>query len=421
MSNSRQPVRILVAACAMLACSTAAKADAADFYSGKTVTMLVGVPPGGGYDAYTRLLARHMGDHIPGKPQVVVRNMPGAGGMVATNHLYNVAPKDGTTLGLFASSILFSPKLGEKRAQFQTDKFTWIGNIDQTIGTCVVSAASGIKSFDELFSKSAIFGAESPGAVNSIHPRGFNALFGTRIQIVNGYPGSTQVLLAMSRGEVQGGCGFALSSLKSTRRYDWEHGNIKVIIQTGFEKSDELKDVPHVYDYAKSEDDKKVMHVIYGTHALGRPLVGPPDIPADRVKALRDAFNATMKDQAFLAEAEKQGMPIDPSTGEQVEKIVAQFSSYPVAIYERATKILDAGEVVNVKLKEIEGSIKNVAKNTLTVADEGGKTIKLKINPDQTKVTVKGAKATVAELKEGVTCHFEYFGDDDLAPKADCK
>ncbi|MDP2358253.1 MAG: tripartite tricarboxylate transporter substrate-binding protein, partial [Beijerinckiaceae bacterium] len=380
MSNSASLARLLTTASVLIGCSLSTKAQEADFFTGKTLSLLVGVPPGGGYDAYTRLLARHMGRHVPGSPQVVVRNMPGAGGLVAANHLYNLATKDGTTLGLFASSVLFSPKLGEKRAQFDTGKFTWIGNIDQTIGTCVVSSTSSIQSFDELLSKSAIFGAESPSAVNSIHPRGFNALFGARIQIINGYPGSTQVLLAMSRGEVQGGCGFALSSLKSARRYDWEQGNIKAIIQTGFEKSEELKGVPHIYDYAKTEEDKKVMHVIYGTHALGRPLVAPPDLPSERVKSLRDAFNGTMKDPAFLAESDKSQMPIDPSTGEEVEKIVEMFSSYPSDIYDRAKKILEAGEVVNVQLKEMHGTIQSIARNSLSVSDSSGKVIKLTVS-----------------------------------------
>jgi tripartite-type tricarboxylate transporter receptor subunit TctC len=413
--------QVMVASFLTVCVAPVAHAQEADFFAGKNVSFLVGVPPGGGYDAYTRLLARHIGRLIPGSPQALVRNMPGAGGLVAANHLYNVAPKDGTTLGLFASSILFSPKLGEKRAQFETEKFIWIGNIDQTIGTCVVSAASNIKSFDELLTRSVVFGAESPGAVNSIHPRGFNALFGTRIQIINGYPGSTQVLLAMSRGEVQGGCGFALSSLKSARRYDWEQGNIKPIIQTGFEKSDELKGVPHIYDYAKSEDDKRVMHVIYGTHALGRPLVAPPGVPAERVTALRNAFNATMTDAAFLAEAQKAQMPVDPSTGEEVEKMVAMFAAYPAATYERAKAILEAGEVVNVRLKEMQGTIRSISRNSLSISDAAGKEIKVTVNANQTNVTLAGAQATVADLKEGTSCRVEYFGENDLAPKIDCK
>jgi len=314
----------------------------AAFYKGKSISAVIGYPPGGGYDVYMRTLARHIGRHIPGSPTVVPRNMPGAGSLVAANHLYNNAAKDGTVIGIFASSTLFSIKLGETRGQFEIDKFTWLGNVDQTIGTCVVHRRANIASFKELFTRNAVFGASGPTAVNSTHARGFNALLGTRIKVVNGYPSSTDVLLAMSRGEADGGCGYALSSLKTTRRQEWESGEIRVIVQTGFEKSAELKDVPHVYDFAKSEDDKRVMHLIYGTHALGRPISAPPGIPAERVKALRDAFNATMKDPMFLAEAAKQDMPIDPWTGDQTERVIAQFAGYPSAIYSRARSVLEA-------------------------------------------------------------------------------
>ena len=421
MSKSGQLGRVAAAACAMLACSTGAMADVAEFYKGKSITIIVGYPPGGGYDAYARALTKFMGRHIPGNPTLLMRNMPGAGSLVAANHIYNSAAKDGTVVGMFASSTLFSIKMGETKAQYEMDKFTWIGNMDQTIGTCVVSAASKITSLQELTSKSAIFGASGPTAVNSIHARAFNSLLGTRIQVVNGYPGSTHVLLAMSRGEVQGGCGFALSSLKTTRRADWDSGEIKPIIQTGYEKSDELKGVPHIYDFAKNEDDKKIMNVIYGTHALGRPISGPPGIPADRVEALRKAFNATMIDPEFLAEAAKQDMPIAPWTGEQTEKFIAQFAAYPPAVYARAMKILEAGEVVNVKLKTIEGSVSNVEKKMLTVDTGAGKAIKLEVDARETTVTIAGAKAAAADLKQGMSCRFEYFGENDLAPKADCK
>jgi tripartite-type tricarboxylate transporter receptor subunit TctC len=263
---------------------TDASDDVLAFYKGKAITATIGYPPGGGYDIYMRALARHISRHIPGNPSVVPRNMPGAGSLVAANYVYNTAAKDGTVIGIFASSTLFSVKLGETNGNFEIDKFTWIGNMDQTIGTCVVHRRSNIASFRDLSGRKAVFGASGPTAVNSIHVRGFNALLGTRIQIVNGYPSSTDVLLAMSRGEVDGGCGFALSSLKTSRRQDWESGEIKAIIQTGFEKSDELKDVPHVYDYAKTEDDKKVMHLIYRTHALGGPS---PPLPVSRLTASR--------------------------------------------------------------------------------------------------------------------------------------
>jgi tripartite-type tricarboxylate transporter receptor subunit TctC len=399
-----------------------AQADVSGFYKGKTINGVIGYPPGGGYDLYMRTLARHMGRHLPGNPNIVPRNMPGAGSLVAANYIYNTAPKDGSAIGIFASSTLFSVKLGEKGGKFEIDKFTWIGNLDQTVGTCTVWHTSGIKSFEELMTRETIFGSSGPTAVNSTHARGFNALFGTRIKVINGYPSATSALLAMKRGEVQGGCGFALSSLKSTRAQEWASGDLKVVIQTGYEKNEkELKGVPHIYEYAKSDQDKQVMHLIYGTHILGRPISAPPALPADRARALRDAFNAMVKDPKFLAETEKLKLPIAPWTGEKVEEVIRQFAAYPKDIYDRTIKILEVGEVINVKLKTVEGKVASVKKRNLSVTDASGKTVKLRVHPKQTSATVGGKKAKATDIKAGMSCRFEYFGEGDLAPKVACQ
>ena len=236
-------------------------------------------------------------------------------------------------------------KLGETKGNFEIDKFTWIGNMDQTIGTCVVHKRANIASFQDLFARKAVFGASGPSAVNSIHVRGFNALLGTRIQIVNGYPGSTDVLLAMSRGEADGGCGFALSSLKTTRRQDWESGEIRAIIQTGFEKSDEASRT--FLTSTTTRRPRTTRRSCTCSMARTRSVVRSRPRPVFRlirVKALRDAFSATMKDPVFLAEAGKQDMPIDPWTGDQTEQVIVQFTSYPPAIYSRARTVLEAAE-----------------------------------------------------------------------------
>jgi tripartite-type tricarboxylate transporter receptor subunit TctC len=332
----------IAALAALLGSSGAATAQSVEeFYKGKTISAVIGHPPGGGYDVYMRVLARHIGRHIPGNPAVVLRNMPGAGSLIAANHLFNQAARDGTVIGLFASSSLFSVKFGAAQARFEIDRFTWIGNMDQTIGTCTVWHTSGINSLDDLRAKEVPFGASGPSSVNSVHARGLNALLGTQIKVIHGYPGSTNVLLAMERKEVAGGCGFALSSLKATHSSEWQSGQLKVFLQTGLNKSTELPGVPHLFDYAETDDDRKVMDLIYGTHVIGRPISAPPAIPADRVRALRDAFNATMKDKRFLDEAEKQSVPIDPWTGEETQKIIAKFAGYPDTIYARANKLME--------------------------------------------------------------------------------
>jgi tripartite-type tricarboxylate transporter receptor subunit TctC len=320
---------------------TATAQTVEQFYKGKTINAVIGHPPGGGYDVYMRVLARHIGRYIPGNPAVVLRSMPGAGSLIAANHLFNQAARDGTVIGLFASSSLFSVKFGTPQARFEIDKYTWIGNMDQTIGTCTVWHTAGVNSIDDLRANEAPFGASGPTSVNSVHARGLNALLGTRIKVIHGYPGSNNVLLAMERKEVAGGCGFALSSLKATHSSEWRSGQLKVFLQTGLTKSPELPNVPHLYDYAANDDDRKVMDLIYGTHVIGRPISAPPGVPADRVRALRDAFNATMKDKLFLEDAERQNIPIDPWTGDETEKIIARFAGYPATIYARANKLME--------------------------------------------------------------------------------
>lgn len=392
----------------------------AEFYKGRSITAVIGFAPGGGYNHYMRALSKFMPRHIPGNPTILSRNMPGGGSLIAANYIYNNAAKDGSVIGMFASSALFSKMLGETKAAFDIDKFTWIGNMDQTIGTCAIWHESGLKSFDDLYRREVVFGASGPSSVNSQHARVFNALLGTKVKVIHGYDGSTGVLLAMQRGELQGGCGFALSSLKATRRDDWQSGRLKVIIQTGREKSPELVGVPHLYDMAKSEDDKKVMDLIYGTHSLGRPVAAPPSLPADRIKVLRAAFDATTKDPEFLKDAETLHLPIDPWTGEQSEKFITQVASYSQAVADRAQKALEIGEVVNVQLKKLNGKISAIDKRALTIKDASGNETKVAIHPKNTKVSIAGKPSSVSQLKADMSCDLEYFGAGDLAPKMAC-
>lgn len=422
-TKNRQLVYAIAAAGALLAMSAGSVSaqTAAEFYKGRTMNIIIGFAPGGGYNHYMRALMRHMVRHIPGKPTMIARNMPGAGSLVAANYIYNTAPKDGSVMGIFASSTLFSKMMGEKKANFEISKFNWIGTIDKTVGTCTVWHKSGVNSFEDLYRRVVVFGASGPSAVNATHAWGFNALLGTRVKVINGYAGSTGVWLAMQRGEVDGGCGFALSSLKVARRKPWKEGALKVIIQTGRDKSPDLKGVPHLYDMAKTKDDKKVMDLIYGTHILGRPVSAPPGVPADRLKVLRAAFDATMKDPKFLAEAKKLRLSINPFTGVETEKMVAQFSSYPKNIVARATKALAVGGITRVKLKKFSGKITVIKKRRVTFTNGSGKTLQVKIHPRRTKLKIAGKKAKTQALKVDLTCSLSYFAAKDLAPRMACK
>lgn len=328
---------VAAAAVSMAVCATPAAAQSLeDFYKGKQINLIIGFAPGAGYDTYARLLARHYGNHMPGKPGVVVQNMPGAGSLKAANHIYNLAAKDGSVLGMFASSTAFEPLFGGEGAQFETAKFTWIGNMDESIGTCVAWQNTGIDTFDDLMVKDTIFGGSGPAAVTSQHALALKHLLGAKIKLVQGYNGAGDVKLAMARGEVQASCGFALSSIKSQHATEWKSGQFKIIVQLAIEKSPELAGVTHLYDYAKDEETRQVFDLVFGRHVIGRPISAPPNLPTDRKQALRSAFMTTMKDQAFLADADKLKLDVSASDGEGVEKLFARFFSYPKSAVDKA-------------------------------------------------------------------------------------
>jgi len=308
----------------------------AEFYKGKSINLIIGFPPGAGYDAYGRLLARHLGEYIPGNPTIVPQNMPGAGAMKATNYLYNVAAKDGTVIGHLPSSVMMEQLFGNPAAQFQTDKFTWIGNMDQTIGTCAVWHTSGIERFEDLMTKPTVFGGSGPSGVNSQHALALRNLLGAKIKLIQGYPGANQIKLAMAKGELQGACGMALSSLKSQHAAEFRSGELKPIVQLAPEKNPELPGVAHIYDYAKNEEMRQIFDLVFGPHIVGRPVAAPPGIPEDRKKALRTAFMATVRDPVFLADAKKMKLDITASDGEWVEGLFAKFFSYPKPVVEKA-------------------------------------------------------------------------------------
>ena len=320
-----------------------AAADAvADFYKGKTVSLVVGHETGSGYDVYGRVLARHLSRHIPGQPTVVVQNMVGAAGMIASNWLYNIAPRDGTVVATFSASPIAEPILGNPAARYEPAKFTWIGNMDESAGTCGVTKASGIATFDDLRTKETIFGATAQTGTFGKFALAVKNLLGAKYRIVSGYKGSADVKIALNRGEVHGICGLPLSTITSHWRDDYESGNFRPVIQLSGKKHPELKSVPHVDDYAKSPEDLQVFGLIFGMQALGRFYVSPPGLPAERRDALRSALAAAMKDPQFLADAARTKIDINPSGGAEVEAFVARVSASSPAVIERSKQALRA-------------------------------------------------------------------------------
>jgi tripartite-type tricarboxylate transporter receptor subunit TctC len=312
----------------------------ADFYRGKNVEMYIGYSAGGGYDVYARLVARHIGKHIPGNPNIIPKNMTGAGSLKLANWLYNVAPKDGTVIGMIGRGTGFDPLFGIKGAQFQGTRFNWLGSANDEVSVCVSWHTSDVKTFDDLLTHELIVGGTGASADTDQFPKIMNAVLGTRMRVITGYPGGNDIGLAMERGEVKGRCGWSWSSVKATHQHWLDEKKINVLIQLSLEKHPDLPTVPLVVDLAKTDDDKKIMRLLFARQVMGRPFLAPPDLPPDRLAALRKAFMDTMRDKEFLADAERGKLEITPVSGEGIQKLVAEVYATPAAVTKRATELL---------------------------------------------------------------------------------
>jgi len=316
----------------------AAADDAETFYKSHALRVVIGHEVGTGFDLYARLLARYLGRHLVGHPTVIPENMVGAAGLVTANWLYNAAPKDGSAIAIFAHTAAFDPLLGDSTGRYDGTQFTWIGNMDSVVGLCGVWQDAGIARFDDLFGKETLFGSAGSGTAGPLtqFPTALRNLLGVKIKLIQGYRGSADIRLAMARGEVHGVCGIPLSTVKTEWRDDYGAGRFKLILQLGHDKDPALGDLPHVYQYAKTDDDRKLFDLIFGLQKIGRPFAAPPKIPDDRAQALRSAFLATLDDDAFKAEAAKLQLDLTPMTGGEVADFVRQIYSSPPAIVARA-------------------------------------------------------------------------------------
>ncbi len=318
--------------------ATGAQADTVqDFYRGKSLNLLIGTGPGGGYDTYGRLLALHLGKHVPGNPTVVPRNAPGAAGVKVLNELYNVLPKDGSYIGITTPAAALEPLFGNKAAQFDTMKFTWLGNMDVDKAGCAAWHTSGITHFDDLFKREVTFGATGGTASYLFQqPMVLKELLGAKVKIINGYQGAGDINLAMRRGEVNAACGLFVSSAKAAFGDDIKAGNLKILVQFGNENEPFFGDAINIYDRLKSDEERAIARLIFGQIELTRPIMAPPDVPGDIAAALRKAFMDAMNDPALLAHAAKAQMQIQPQDGQKVAEQFAEFYRTPQPIIRKA-------------------------------------------------------------------------------------
>jgi tripartite-type tricarboxylate transporter receptor subunit TctC len=323
---------------ATLATQGARSAGVEDFYRGKTVSLLIGYSVGGGYDAYGRLLARHFGKHLPGNPSVVPQNMSGAGSLKAANYLYSVAPKDGSVIGTFSRSQGIAPLLD--KAEFDSTKFTWLGSVTDEVSLCVTRHDAPVKTFSELLVTPATFGGEGAGSDPNIFALLYRNVFGAKIKIVTGYPGTNEIQLATERGEVDGLCGLSWSTLKG-RYPHWLTGKkANILVQAGIKKQPELPDVPSASDLAKQPDQRQILKLMLIGQAMARPFAAPPGIPADRKAALIVAFERTTKDPDFLAEAEKLNFEVNPVNADKLDALLAEAYAMPKDVIGKAAKAM---------------------------------------------------------------------------------
>lgn len=339
---THQRLRTLFAGILAIAAAQTATAqdEATKFYAGRNLTIIVGSTTGGGYDFNARAVARHIGKYIPGAASVIVQNMPGAGSIVATNYVYNVAPQDGSVIGAVQRPIPFEPFFDEKGVRFDVRKITWLGSTTSEVGVVVAWHTAPQRSFNDVLASEMIVGGNGPATDTELFARALNRELGAKFRIVGGYPGESQIILAMERGEVQGVANWSWNNIPA-KHPDWlRDGKIRLLLQLGLRKHPALPDVPLVLDLARDADQRLLFETIMQMKELGRPYFLAPGVPADRVRLLRAAFMKTMTDVDFVNEMTKAGISIDPVSGEDMQKMLAQAYALPPALAQRTRAAL---------------------------------------------------------------------------------
>jgi len=320
---------------AALAGPPAVAEDVAAFYKGHKLTMIASSNAGGSYDAYLRLLARHIAQFVPGEPAIVVQNMGAGGGMVLANHLYNTAPKDGSSVGMLRGTVVQEHVFQNPQAKFDGRKFAWLGNMKFDYDACVMSTASGVKTIADFYTKEIVVGASGVGAQAYSFPIVYRELLGMKFKVIPGYPGTPERVLAMERGEITGACGITTTSFGTVVGEAAKEGKVAMVAQAGSRRDPRYPDVPNILEEAKTPDVRQALEFLFAPLALGRPLAAPPGTPKDRVAALDTAISATMRDKGFLAEADKFKIDIEPSNGAETAQVIDGLYAAPPTVVAR--------------------------------------------------------------------------------------
>jgi tripartite-type tricarboxylate transporter receptor subunit TctC len=339
--RTEQTCLIAIGIVLCLSLPAAAQDAVSDFYRGKQVTIMVGFTPGGSSSLYAQGVARHMGRFLPGNPSFIVQHVPGASGLVLANNLYNTVPRDGTAFGITGRTAPIEPLLGQANAKFDGRRFSWIGTANVEYTTCIAWHTAPVKTLADAMTTELIVGGSGADATEVIFPKAANKLTGTKFKVVLGYPGSTELLIAMERGETQGFCGIGWTFVK-LRKGDWlRDKKINILFQMALNKHPEIPQVPAIIDHARTADDRKVFEFLFAPQEMGRPFFAPPDVPADRLAALRRAFELTLKDAQFLTDAEKMGVEVQHVGGAAIQALLEKIYASPKEIIERAKAVAE--------------------------------------------------------------------------------
>jgi len=390
--------------------------DVADFYKGKRITMYIGYSAGGGYDVYARALARRMGDHIPGKPTFVAKNVVGAGSLVLTNQMYNSIPKDGTAVAMVGRGLPTEPLFGNKNAKYDARKFGWLGSMNNEVSVCVSWHTTPVHSWEDLVSRGLIVGGTGSGSDTDTFPTVLNNVLGTKMKLITGYPGGNDINFAMEKGELEGRCGWSWSSVLTTRAEWLKDKKVRILLQISTAKHPDLPDVPLVLDLAKTPKDRQVMKLVFSRQVWGRPFFTTPDVPQARLAALRKAFDETMKDPKFIADAEKQKLEINPVAGDVVQKDIAELYETPPDIVKEAVRATTYTGNIQISkavipVLTVKGTIRKLDDQNRKVSWEGGgKKGSVTVSGRETEITIAGKKGDRKELKTGMSCEFTYQG-----------
>lgn len=303
--------------------SVSAQPSVANFYKSKNINVYIGFSVGGVYDINARLLSRYMGKYIPGNPTLVPRQMTGAGSFTLASWLYQAAPKDGATIGTFARGIAFNPLIGEPAGAIEAAKFNWIGSTNDEVSVCVSRRESGVTKFEQMFERELVVGSGGASADDDQMPRLINAVLGTKFRIVRGFPGGNEIKLAMLRGEVGGRCGWSWSSVKATEAEWLREGSISMLAQLSLRRHPDLPNTPLITDFAKTDEARQIFRVALARQVMAWPFAAPPGTPTERVTALREAFDKTLRDKEYLAEADKLHLEITPVSGQRIQSLIA--------------------------------------------------------------------------------------------------